>query len=297
MAIISGVASGYTTADYLVQDYFIGAGLLSITASVTADVEQRIKNGGSIQWDECGTWETWLRNQWEPGIPTPLTLTSTTSGVCTRSGSAEADIVLTNTTTGSAIWGPTVSTSLTFTTSSLGNVIYDGSASSNIALTTYAFGGKILSAEITGDLTVTVTAQGERKPGGTAIAPLTMTTSATGVVTISGTATPSLTFTATGTGNLTFFGAATAPIVLNMDIAGGLVVPPPNPATTYVVDSETMEYVLPHDQVNDVQGTHLGHDYYKIPVKDGETRVFKVLFDTRTTEIQSETREQPTEVF
>ena len=298
MATVSGVVSNYVVDSYIDDqgDYLRGPARITFTSSVSVEFGSIVR-GGSIQWDQCGTWATWPRSKWAPGIEADTTFTASSTGVATRGASASADVVLTNATIGNAIWDPGASADLQFTSSSTGNCTFSGTSSSSVVFTASASGGKILAGVIDGDVVLTASATGERKPGGTATANISLTTDANGVVRLSANASAELVITATGQGNITFFGQATAPIVFSGSIGGGLVVPPPNPNTTYVVDSETREYVLTYDQVNDDAGTHLGHTYYKIPLRDGETRVFKVLFDTRETIIKSETREQPTEVF
>lgn len=299
MATVSGIVSNYVVDSYIDDqgDYLRGPARITLTSSVSGVEFASIVRGGSIQWDQCGTWATWPRSKWAPGIEADTTFTASSTGVATRGATASADVVITNTITGNAIWDPGASASLQFTSSSTGNCTFSSTASSSVVFTASASGGKILAGVIDGDIVLTASATGERKPGGTATANISMTTDANGVVRLSADASAELVITATGQGNLTFFGQATAPIVFSGSIGGGLVVPPPNPNTTYVVDTETRDYVIPHDQVNDEAGTHMGHDYYKIPIRDGETRHFDVLFDTRETIIKSETREQPTEVF
>lgn len=299
MATISGVIDNYIVDGYLEDqgDYFNGSARIELTSSIAADVIlQSAVNGGSIQWDECGTWETWLRNRWEPGIFDSVSLTASSTGVCTRSTSVSADLLSGASADPNAIWGPTVNPQMSFTSSSTGNCTFSSSANASTVFTVNAFGGKILAGTVSGDIVITASATGERKPGGTATAPITLTTDVSGVVRISANASPQITLTATGNGNLTFYGVATAPIDLGLTIQGGLVVPSPNDATTFEVKSETRIHLVELDQVNDEAGQHLGHEYFKIPLRDGETRVFTVLVDTREATIKSETREQPMEV-
>lgn len=299
MATISAVVDNYIVDGYLEDqgDYFNGPARITFTSSIAADVILRSTvNGGSIQWDECGTWETWLRNRWQPGIFDSVSLTASSTGVCTRSTSVSADLLSGASADPNAIWGPTVNPQMSFTSSSTGNCTFSSSASASTVFTVSAFGGKILAGTVSGDIVITASATGERKPGGTATAPITLTTDASGVVRLSAYASPQITLTATGTGNLTFFGVVNAPIDLGLIIQGGLVVPSPNDATTFQVKSETRIHLVELDQVNDDAGAHLGHEYFKIPFKDGETRVFTVLVDTREATIKSETREQPMEV-
>ena len=68
-------------------------------------------------------------------------------------------------------------------------------------------------------------------------------------------------------------------------LVGGLVQKPGTAKTTYYVDSETRTYTLGLDSKTT----------FTIP--NGETRVYNVLFDTRTVTVPSETRAQPTEVY
>ena len=146
---------------YVVQDYIdtTDFGLYFVGDVTTV-------RGGSIRWQDCGTWENWPNSRWSPGVgPAPLTLSaSTTAGV--------------------------------------------------------KFGGK---------------------------------------------ATPSLTLSAN---------------VLSA------VMQLPFPHTTFVVDSETRAYTLPFEP-----------DFRFFAIENGETRVYPVIHETRTTVIESETREQPTEVY
>jgi len=72
---------------------------------------------------------------------------------------------------------------------------------------------------------------------------------------------------------------------LTTTLEGGLVQKPSQPATTYAVPSETRIYTLGLDSART----------FTIP--NGETRVYKVLHDTRVATVPSETRIQPTEVY
>ena len=299
MATVSGVITNYVAEDYIDDQggYLLGPARLSVTATADGNVEFFTVNGGATEWVNCGTWATWPNSRWSPGIKADTSLTTSSTGVATRSATASADLLLTSPTQGNAIFGPTVSSNTVITSSSTGNVTFAPTVSSDINFTVVAEGGKLLHGVASGNLTITVSAAGERQPGGTATADLSITSTATGVVVISAEATADLQFTATGTGNLTFLGNATANISLTTTLAGGLVQKPSNPNTVYVVDSETRVYVTEVDAVNDSAGLHLGHNYYKIPITGGETRVYRVLFDTRTHTIKSETRTQPTEVY
>jgi hypothetical protein len=299
MATISATISNYLENDYYAVDYTRDGAELIISASCTGAVEQLelIKRGGSIPWTSCGTWATWPNNRWSPGISADSVLTVDTvqPSVTRGSGTLDPTITLTVNTIGSAIFGPTVTSDTT--TDALGNVTFSGVSSADIVFTVDAEGGKLLHGVADPQLTLTCVAIGERRPGGTATADFVLSTVAAGVVRVVGTASADVDLTADALGNLIFLGNATAPLELTVTLAGGLVQQPPNPNTTYSVPSETRVYVTEHDAINDSAGLHLGHNYYKLPINVGETRVFKVLTDTRTATVPSETRTQPTEVF
>lgn len=301
MATISATISNYLENDYYAVDYTRDGAELIISASCTGAVEQLelTKRGGSIPWTSCGTWATWPNNRWSPGISadTVLTVDAVQPSVTRGSGTLDPTITLTVDTIGSAIFGPTVTSDIVTTAAALGNVTFSGIASADIVFTVDAEGGKLLHGVADSDLTLTCVAVGERRPGGTATAQFTLTTVAAGVVRVVGTAEADITTTTDATGNLIFLGNATAPMVLSVTLAGGLVQKTGTANTTYSVPSETRIYVTEHDAINDSSGLHLGHNYYKLPINVGETRVYKVLTDTRVATVPSETRIQPTEVY
>jgi hypothetical protein len=302
MATVSGSSGNYATPiDYVDTTYTIDGATIVVSASASAIIEQidTIVRGGSVAWEDCGTWATWPNSKWSPGIgPAQLTVTSSATPSITRgSGTLDPAITLTVDTTGSAIFGPTVASNIVTTTDAQGNVTFSGASSADIVFTVDAEGGKLLHGVADPQLTLTAVVVGERRPGGTATAQLTFTTDATGVVRVVGTASADLVLTTDATGTMIFLGNATANLVLTTTLTGGLVQKPSNPNTTYSVPSETRIYVTEHDAINDTAGLHLGHNYYKLPINVGETRVYKVLTDTRTATVPSETRIQPTEVF
>ena len=289
MATVTGVSGNYSTPiDYVDTTYTIDGAVIVVSASATASIEQidLTVRGGSIQWTDCGTWASWPNNRWSPGIVPQLAVTSSAAPSITRSsGTLDPQITLTVNTTGSAIFGPTVASDIVTTTDAQGNVTFSGASSADIVFTVDAEGGKLLHGVADPQLTLTTVVVGERRPGGTATAQLTLTTVAAGVIRVVGTASADLVLTASAEGTMVFQGNATAPLVLTTTLTGGLVQKPSQPATTYAVPSETRIYTLGLDSAR------------TFTIANGETRVYKVLHDTRTATVPSETRIQPTEVY
>ena len=186
---------------YVVQDYIdtTDFGLYFVGDVTTV-------RGGSIRWQDCGTWENWPNSRWSPGVgPAPLTLSASATGTRQRPGVASAALAL------------------------------------------------------------SASATGERERGGRANPQLTLSASCTSGVKFGGKALPNLTLSA------------------NVLAA---VMQLPFPHTTFVVDSETRAYTLPFEP-----------DFRFFAIENGETRVYPVIHETRTRVIESETREQPTEVY
>jgi len=300
MATVTGVIAHYVDNDYLVEqlDYIPGPAGISFSASADASLEALgTVYAGTVLWQDCGTWATWPRSKWVPGLLSEIDLTSSAVGERKPGGTASADISLTASSTGNVTYDPSISTNVAITSSTTGNCTFSSSASSDLTFTVEAEGGKLLHGVASGDLTITVSAVGERKPGGTASANINLTSTTAGVVVRDGSATADLQITASGTGSLTFLGTAIAPISLTTTLVGGLVQKPGETNTVYTVESETRVYPVLLDQVNDTAGQHLGHSYYKLPIECCGNRIYKVLFDTRTATVPSETRVQPTEVY
>ena len=122
---------------------------------------------------------------------------------------------------------------------------------------------------------------------GTASAQLTLSASATGERERGGRASASLSLSSTAQGNVKFGGNATANLTLSASVLSA-VMNLPFPHTTFSVPSETRIYVLPTDPDNRL---------FAIPFEDSESRIYPVGFESRTRTIESETREQPTEVY
>lgn len=291
MATVTGVVDFYVADDYIVDqgDYNLGPARIVTTVTATGEIVVPTANtlfGGAVIWQDCPSWANWPENKWAPGINPALAITSAGTPSITRgSGTLDPQLTLTTATVGSAIFGPTVASNIVTTALAQGNAIFSSSASADTVFTVSAEGGKLLHGVASGDLVVTVVAVGERQPGGTANAQLTFTTDATGVVRLTGEASAELVITASGRGQLTFLGNATANLVLTTTLTGGLVQKPSQPATTYAVPSETRIYTLGLDSAR------------TFTILNGETRVYKVLHDTRVATVPSETRIQPTEVY
>ena len=302
MATVYGVVANYVNDDYIVSqtDYVLGPAELEITASATAIIEQvGFVRGGSIEWNVPTSWAAWTRNRWSPGIPASMVISASSTATRVRSGTAVANLALTASSTGNVTFSAlNIAPQLTITTSSTGNVTFSArNIAPQLTLTAVADARRTRGSPATAQLTITADADARRTRGSPAVANLVLTTDATGVVRLTGTAVADLILTADATGQLRLFGQATANLVLTTTLTGGLVQKPSNPNTTYSVPSETRIYVTEHDAINDSAGLHLGHNYYKLPINVGETRVYKVLTDTRTATVPSETRIQPTEVF
>lgn len=141
------------------------------------------------------------------------------------------------------------------------------------------------SPGIASALTLSASATGTKAIPGTASAALVLSASATGERERGGRATPSLTLGASSTAGVKFGGKALPSLTLSADVLAA-VMQLPFPHTTFVVDSETRAYPVPFEP-----------DFRTHAIENGETRVYPVIHETRTRVIESETREQPTEVY
>ena len=291
MATISGNSSNYANPlGYTEDDYFTDGGVITITVSASGsdEIQDIGIRGGSIRWQDCGSWLNWPNNKWSPGILSTISLTGSTTGVALRgSGDLTPDIIVTANTIGSAKFGPPISPDVVLTSSSTGNATFSGTGTASVAFTVTAGQGigKLLAGTITGDLAVTVSSTGVATRGSGALSPtITTTSSANGVVRISAEATPNLVITATGSGTMTFLGTASPTLAITSSLGGGLVQKPSQDATTHTVDSETRIYSL----LNETR---------TFEFEFGESRTYKVLTENRTATATSESRTQPTEVY
>ena len=135
-------------------------------------------------------------------------------------------------------------------------------------------------------LTLSASATGTKaKSSGPVTSALVLSASTTGTKKLGGIANPALTIGASSTAGVKFGGTATPSLTLSANVLSA-VMQLPFPHTTFVVESETRAYPVPFEP-----------DFRTHAIENGETRVYPVIHETRTRVIESETREQPTEVY
>lgn len=292
MATVSGNATEYVNKEYIVDqtDYVRGEISLSLSASVTGTVTNNIVNASSITWADCGTWATWEDNQWLPRTDTNISLTTAVSGNVKRGGTASADISLTTATTGNAIFGPTVQPDISLTATSTGNCTFSATATPSLAITTIAVGGKKLFGTATPSLALTSVIDALRKRGSPCNPQLSITASSDADIVKSGVADAVINLTASALAHVKFFGTASANLNLTLGLTGGLVLGPANPNTTFAVESETRVYPV----LSDAGHANLQRIF---EIEYGESRIYPVTYEDRTTTIESETRKELTEIY
>ena len=98
--------------------------------------DQSIVYGGSVAWDECGTWATWPNSRWSPGIgPAQLDLTATAVGKVVLPGNAgTATLTISASASGFIKHGGVASATITTSAEATGNCIYDGNASASMTV-------------------------------------------------------------------------------------------------------------------------------------------------------------------
>ena len=296
MATINLSVSDYIASGYI-SDYTSDGASLSLSASAELFLDTPIVRLDSIQWDECGTWATWPKSKWSPGVEAQLSVSSSANSVAIRGITAQADMSLTSDATGSAIFGPTINFNTSLTADTTLSAIFSMTSASVMSLTASGFAGRIRPFTSASELVLTAIADGRNLRGLTAAPELAITSDANAVVRLTLAADSNLSLSAQALMSPTFLLNAQAQMDLTMFLGGGVVVGAAEPAWTYTVDSETRIHVVPFDQVSDTQGQHFGHDYYKIPINHSESRHYDVLADTRVATVKDATRIQPAEVY
>jgi hypothetical protein len=296
MATINLSVSDYIASGY-VSDYTSDGASLSLSASAELFLDTPIVRLGSTQWDECGTWATWPKSKWSPGVEAQLSVSSSADAVAIRGITAQADMSLTSDATGSAIFGPTINFNTSLTADTTLSAIFSMASASNMSLTASGFAGRIRPFTSASELVLTAIADGRNLRGLTAAPELVITSDANAVVRLTLAADSNLSLTAQALMSPTFLLNAQAQMNLTMFLGGGVFVGPPDPARTFTLDGETRIHVVPLDQVNDTSGQHYGHGYYKIHNNNSESRRYQVLTDTRVATVKDATRIQPAEVY
>lgn len=214
---------------------------LTFTASASAKVP-RIIYGGSVEWQTPDSWETWYNNEWNGGIDSNSSFSTSVTGTVQKNASATADLTVTTSATGGFLITGSTSTDLTFTTSASGTRGKFGSASADLTFTTFASGDDFDFGSATANLAFTTSASGDLFVGGTGVSNLTSSASGSAILVIR---------SVDATGNITFTPTASAGVIPGAD-----------PRRIYVVDSETRGFIVYKDT-------------REITVK-GETRIQKI---------------------